>query len=227
MCYVGLHRTIAGVLLLLNLGCHRTQPEVVSLLSMTNAWLDAKGEQAFIKESAKRAASKMDAFRCQKLTEILCHPYSRGDIWAVIEFERFYHSNSYILYVLTETACFEYRFAKNWRVINRLKIGDRSEERLIMQRECTALNNFKHLAWHTRDHVAYDRPLICVFVTLYKEQKPADMFFSFYPAYWQSFCSEIYKTRHAQAYYTLLECLEHAPREQVLIEKTGEPYPGE
>lgn len=220
MCYVGLHRTIAGVLLLLNLGCHRTQPEVVSLLSMTNAWLDAKGEQAFIKESAKRAASKMDAFRCQKLTEILRHPYSRGDIWAVIEFERFYHSNSYILYVLTETACFEYRFAKNWRVINRVRCADR----LMVRTECDALRNYQQ--YDGAGGFCYD-PLCIVFVTLYAHNKPAEMFFRAYPPGWDQRFYINFEKRQPKAYYTLLECLEHAPREQVLIEKTGEPYPGE
>ena len=69
--------------------------------------------------------------------------------------------------------------------------------------------------------------MICVFVTLYKDLKPVDMFFSFYPPYWdQRFYSSV-KNRHAQAFDTLLECLEHAPRERVAFEKTGESYPGE
>lgn len=228
MCDAGLHRVIAGCFMLLTLGCQRDTPGVVSLLSMTNAWQVAKGERAVFHESARKVAAKMDAFRCQKLMEILHHPYSQGDVWAIIEYERLYHSNSYIIYVLTKTACYEYRFAKNWRTINRVKIEDRSEERAIVQRECIALYNFKHLARQTRERCAYERPLICVFVTLYKDRKPVDMFFSFYPTCWdQRYCSEKYTTRHAQAYYTVLECLEHAARECVVLEKTGDPYPGE
>lgn len=200
-------------------GCGRSPAEIRSLLSFQDGWKTAKGENPYLANKAHEVAVRLDSLRQDEIFQVLAKNKIK-DVTALLEYES--HSwdfkGMYIVFVVTRHSAYRIRIFDHGRDVAQLIIPETETPEMGACIEAVRDG-------YRGDQIMGGDDVGLVFMTVYRDEKPAAMFFKYKPILDVKRRLVKSGTQQVQAFSRLCEILFLAPTGKAVSEATDLKYP--